>query len=243
MHRCSDWPFSLIICAYWVITEAAMPSIRISRLAVDSAEPAATTKLFWDDRLRGFGLKVEPSGTKSYLVQYRMGGRDTPTRRYTIGRHGSPWTPVTARSEAERLLRLAASGIDPQEAAKAQTRINRDFAFDRYAEKFLRDYGRRNWRPRTWASAESNMRRWVVPVLGRKPITKIRRSDLIAIFDRLPDTSPALARSIFALLRKLFVWAHERDDVERSPFDGFKSPQLCLLAIVCSLTLNLWRSC
>jgi hypothetical protein len=59
-------------------------------------------------------LVVTPGGAKSYAIDYRTGsGRGSPKRRLTIGKHGSPWTPETARSEARRLLAEVAAGRDP----------------------------------------------------------------------------------------------------------------------------------
>ena len=61
-----------------------------------------------------------------YLVRYRIFGRQ---RFVTIGRHGSPWTPDTARTEAKRLLGSVASNIDPQgEKAKAKAEAHAKWA-------------------------------------------------------------------------------------------------------------------
>src|SRR3546814_2440940 len=75
-----------------------------------------------------------------------MGGRETIARRYTIGAHGSPWTPTTARSEAERLLLLVGQGIDPVEADKQRRREAIDLAFDNYARHFTRSCTGEGWR-------------------------------------------------------------------------------------------------
>lgn len=200
-----------------------MPSVKLTKRSVEEAAAGGRDTFFWDESLSGFGLKVTKAGSKSYLVQYRMGGRGTATRRYTIGRHGT-WTPVTARAEAERVLRLAAGGIDPQAAAKERERVEQDYAFTAYAERFLNEFGKREWRPRTYTSAESNMRRWVSPVLGRKGLPSVTKRDLIEVLDRIPATSPALPRNLFALMRKLFNWAVERGDLDRSPMDNMKPP-------------------
>ena len=61
----------------------------------------------------GFGLKVTPAGNRIYVLQYRINGR---LRRYTIGKHGSPWSPDEARTEAEQLRGLIAKGTDPAQA-------------------------------------------------------------------------------------------------------------------------------
>jgi hypothetical protein len=76
---------------------------RVTKRVVDAAAPTGRDQFVWDTDVKGFGLKVTPVGRKVYLLQTRVGGR---LRRYTIGTHGSPWTPDAARSEALRLLGL-----------------------------------------------------------------------------------------------------------------------------------------
>ena len=198
--------------------------MKITKAVVDAAESGPSAKFLWDEQLTGFGLKVTPSGNKVYIVQYRTGGRGSSTRRATIGRHGSPWTPAMARAEAERLLLVVATGGDPQADKLAKRHVDTEFGFERYAERYLTEYGRRHWRPRTWAAVESNIRRYVLPVLGRKPMPAIGRSDVIRVLDQLPPKSPALPRNVFAHLRRLFSWAEERGDIERSPFTNLRSP-------------------
>ena len=200
-----------------------MPTGKITKRSVDGLAPGEKDILLWDEDLRGFGVKTTPAGTKTYLVQYRLGGRSAPTKRFTIGRHGT-WTPLTARLEAERVLRLADTGVDPQALALDYQRQQRDLGFAGYSDRFLIEYGKRHWRERTYAAAESNMRRWVVPVLGNKVLPGIARRDIVEVFDKLPASSPALPRNLFALMRKLFTWATERGDIDRSPFDQMRSP-------------------
>ena len=95
-----------------------MATGKITKRTLDALQAGAVTGFLWDDELKGFGLKITAGGSASYVVQYRMGGREAKTRRFTIGGHGSPWTPFTAREEATRLLRLVAQGIDPVESDK-----------------------------------------------------------------------------------------------------------------------------
>lgn len=201
-----------------------MATGKITKRSVDAATAGATDVFLWDEALKGFGLKVTRNGAKTYLLQYRMGGRGSPTRRHTIGRHGSPWTPTTAREEAERLLTQVARGVDPRAAEIERERVAADLAFDGYVERYLREYGVKRWRPSTYPTVESNLRRYVVPVLDRKPLSDIGRSDLVALFDSLPTGKPALPRNVYAHTSKLFSWAVERGDIDRSPFDGLKAP-------------------
>src|SRR5512144_8283 len=84
---------------------------KISKTAVDALKPE---NVLWDTVVRGFGVRCRQGGTRTYIVQYRAGsGRGATLRKYTIGKHGSPYTPDTARKEARRVLGLVASGADP----------------------------------------------------------------------------------------------------------------------------------
>src|SRR5690349_7163150 len=88
-------------------------AVKITKRIVDAATPGERDLFLWDAEVKGFGLKVTPTGSMVYMMLYRMGGRNTPTRRYTIGKHGSPWTPDEARDVAKRLLREVVAGRDP----------------------------------------------------------------------------------------------------------------------------------
>lgn len=199
--------------------------MRISKATVDSQAPSAKPTFLWDSELRGFGIKINPSGSKTYIVQYRMGGRDAATRRHTIGNHGSPWTPTSARKEAERILLQCRSGIDPRPAKPLPPPDQSHLAFDRYVERFLGDYGRRNWRAGTLSNARSYFQRWATPVLLDRPVTEISRKDVTAVLDSIPVDNPALPRSVFAAMRKLMGWALERGDIATNPMASMTSPK------------------
>jgi hypothetical protein len=110
-------------------------TIKIGKASVDNlGTPAEKDAFHWDESLKGFGVKVTPSGRKMYVVQYRTNGTAAPARRYTIGRHGSPWSPAAARSEAERLLLRVATGEDPAIAKQQKRADAADLAFSAYAD-------------------------------------------------------------------------------------------------------------
>lgn len=195
----------------------------MTKRSVDAVKPAEKDQFLWDNEISGFGLKVTPQGVRTYLLQYRMGGRGTPTRRFTIGRHGT-WTPDEARKEAKKLRQLVDRGEDPQAVNRERHRSEVELAFETYLERFLSLYGKPNWGEGTYFSAASDLRRYVLPAFGRKALPTIRRSDVVNLFDALPPEKVALRRNAFSHTRKLFSWAVERGDIQRSPFDGMKSP-------------------
>src|SRR5712671_56203 len=89
---------------------------KIAKRAVDALRPASDGReaVIWDTEVRGFGVRAQRGGSRSYIVHYRVGtGRGAPLRKLTIGKHGSPWTPEMARSEAKRLLGMVEDGADP----------------------------------------------------------------------------------------------------------------------------------
>ena len=72
----------------------------------------------WDIAVPGFGARRQRSEAVAYVLLYRTA--DGRSRRFTIGRHGAPWTPDTAREEARRLLGEVAQGNDPSAAKQAK---------------------------------------------------------------------------------------------------------------------------
>jgi hypothetical protein len=88
---------------------------KLTKRTVDGAAAAKADLFMWDDDLPGFGLRVKPSGAKSFLVQYRnANGR---SRRLTLGRYGI-LTAEEGRKEAKLALAAVVKGADPAESKK-----------------------------------------------------------------------------------------------------------------------------
>jgi hypothetical protein len=119
--------------------------------------------MLWDLELPRFGVKVSPGGGKSYVVQYRSRGR---VRRLTIGRHGQPWTPETARGEALRVLADVASGADPaviKVGARTASRV------DDLLDRFLSDHAEAKLRASTAREYTKTIKQVIRPALGPCP--------------------------------------------------------------------------
>jgi integrase len=215
-----------------------MASGLITKRAVDAVQPEARQTLLWDTRLKGFGLLVLPSGSRSYIFQYRIGGRSGRLRRYTIGRHGSPWTPDSARKRAEDLAETVRKGIDPKDAEQAELgarerekeraqeegRRNREMAFSDYVERFLGNGLKAGARSRTREGYASVLRNHITPVFGATPLPQIGRRDVVRVMDKIPADQPAVRRITFAVMRMLFKWAKGRGDIDISPLEGMDAP-------------------
>jgi hypothetical protein len=86
------------------------------RIGLRQVRSLKLRETIWDASLTGFGARRQKSNTVSYVLFYRTNeGRQ---RWFTIGKHGSPWTPETARDEAKRLLGEVAHKGDPAAGKK-----------------------------------------------------------------------------------------------------------------------------
>ncbi len=191
-------------------------AVKITKRTVDAAKPRDRDRFLWDKDPKGFGLKVTPAGNKVYVLQYRMGGRESPVRRFTIGKHGSPWTPDTARDEARRLLTEVGKGLDPM-AAKRQKRDDAvNLEFERYAGLFIDRYAKAN-QSRSWEETKRIFDYDLIPAFKGRSIAGLTRRDVAHTLEEIDRRAPAVARLAFAILRKLFSWAVGREDIAVSP--------------------------
>lgn len=144
---------------------------RINKRLVDSIAADGTDHILWDSDIGGFGLRVSPVGRLTYVLQYRIDGRE---RRYKIGRHGSPWTPETARLEAKRLLGSIADGEDPQ---KAKFDERAELSVAQVCDLYLTE-GLLTRKESSVSAARSDIENHVKPLLGIRRVAALTRADL-----------------------------------------------------------------
>ena len=147
---------------------------KITKRVVDSTKPGGRDVLVWDAELPGFGLRVKPSGTKSYVLQYR--NKEGRSRRLTIGRHG-PVTAERAREKALRLLADIAEGADPADG-KADARKAPTVA--ELAARYLAEgrVDKPTKKTSSWEADASNLRRHIVPLLGDRLAVALTAADV-----------------------------------------------------------------
>jgi hypothetical protein len=154
----------------------ASSKVRLTKTIVDSSAPRAKRYAVWDSELAGFAIRIEPSGTKSFVVRYRAdgGGRTAPQRYVTIGRFGN-LTVEEARKKAKKVLGQIAVGEDPA-AQRNSKRLEMNVAalVDLYeAEGCYIQRGVRQgepMKPLTKQYTIGRLRHHVVRLLGHKRI-------------------------------------------------------------------------
>ena len=177
---------------------------KITKRAVDATHPSGTDQFLWDRDLKGFGLKVTPTGNKVYLLQYRTGGRGTSTKRVTLGRHGA-LTPDQARKEAIRLAGAIANGTDPAAIRAAEKSAPTVAAL---AERFLNEHVATKTKPRTAVEYRRLVESIIVPAFGRKRVRDVTRSDISRLHHEQRAT-PYAANRTLAVLSKIFALAEK----------------------------------
>jgi integrase len=176
-----------------------MSGKRITLRVVEALEPRA---LAWDSDVRGFGVRCQREA-KVYVLKVRIAGKQ---RWFTIGRHGAPWTPETARREARRKLGEIAAGSDPA-VARAAEKANPTLA--ELVSMFLEEHAEAKRKPRTAAEYRRMLTMLVLPRLGERRVMAITRADIASLHHGLRAT-PYQANRVLAVLSKLFSWAEKR---------------------------------
>ena len=148
---------------------AKTETTRITKRMVDSLVPGQT---IWDAEIRGFGVRCQRRD-KVYMLKTRVGGRK---RWFTVGHHGSPWTPETARARARKMLSDIAAGHDLA-ALRLDGRITPPSMADLCA-RYMVEHAREHNKASSAYTDESNIKNHVLPLLGRLRVIDVTRADI-----------------------------------------------------------------
>jgi integrase len=155
-----------------------MTERKIGLREVRALKPGQTV---WDTAVAGFGARRQQSSAVSYVLIYRT--EEGRQRWHTIGRHGAPWTPGTAREEATRLLGKVADGIDPSAVKQAKRKAA---TVAELCDLYLADAeaGRLLTRRKvpkkasTLAIDRGRVARHIKPLLGQMKVAAVTREDV-----------------------------------------------------------------
>jgi integrase len=157
---------------------------KLGKHVCDTALPAEDQYELWDSELAGFGLRVMPSGVKSFIVRYRTdgGGRTAKRRTYTIGRYG-PLTVDQGRKQAKAVLGAVANGEDPgaKRVAKRGEMLMSELRALYEESGCVIQRGKKIGQPMQPLTKQYTLARidhHIVPLLGRKRLGDVRIPDV-----------------------------------------------------------------
>ena len=187
--------------------------IKLSDARIEKLKAEDVEYMVWDTRIAGFGIRVRPSGHKSYVYHRHAEGQ---SRKFTLG-------PVAlgsvdkARRDCMEVWGRMQSGERAEGAEGAEAPLFRDFVAG-------------SWRAACYEPCKSSTKTskdWVLnnqllPVFGALPLNKIDRSGVIRWFEGYSTTAPGGANSALLVFRQIMNHAISRGHIETNPTRGLK---------------------
>jgi len=178
----------------------------ISKTVVDRMQPGDTV---WDTQLKGFGARRQTHSI-SYIMKAFADGRQ---RWITIGKHGQPWTPATARKRALELK------INPDTVAREE---RKNLQLSDVVEEFRQEHFPK-LRASTRDAYEIMLSTHILPALGDASLRGLKHRD-VAQYHATKAHSPRSANFSLAVLSKLLAWAEDNGyrDLNSNPCGRIK---------------------
>ena len=189
-----------------------MPKDRLTQRRVDALKPRKKTLDVRDCVIRGFGVRVLPSGRKSYFLHSQIEGRRV---WHSIG-DAQTMTLECARCKATSLLAVRSRSDDALPPATAS------ILFEDVADEVFRRY-RRHWKPRTLKVNLGYYRNQILPWFRGRAIGDITRHDVQRWFASLHATPVAADRTapvLSVILRQAEVYGYRPEG--SNPCTGIK---------------------
>ena len=183
---------------------AARERVRLTDRAVARLRPREREYTVWDSQVTGLGVRVRPTGGKSWVLLEDAGGR---SRRVSLG-------SVSLKNAAEVRRECHARKAEP-DAAGAPRRVAplfRDFVEGAWKEAHFDEY-----KPSTRKGVRSLLDRQLLPVFGAKPLDRIMPEQIGRWFDRFSRTAPGNANHALDLLRGILNFAIALGHLETNP--------------------------
>ena len=185
---------------------------RLSDALALAAQPREREYAIHDEMLRGFMLRVQPGGSRSWVLRFR---RDGKPRRVTLGQVGT-MAADQARAAALALLAREKTGGRPLPPPASGPTLAR----------FAAEYVERrspSWKPSTHDSTMSYLHRVILPSLGAFRVDAVTRADIARWFHKYGRHRPGGANRAHDILRDMFnravTWGH-RPEAAGNPCAG-----------------------
>jgi hypothetical protein len=179
---------------------------KLTKRFVENIRPAGKDVVLWDQNMPGFGLRVQPSGIRSYVVQYRNAQRRS--RRLTIGKHGVV-TAERAREIARQILNSVHDHKDPRDPVAERRALINAPTVNHLLDQYIAEHVQKRNRRRTQEEVKRLIERHIRRQLGKYKVASVTRQDMAKLHSSLMGT-PRQANFVLAICSKVFglaeVW-------------------------------------
>ena len=172
----------------------------------------------WDAKLPGFGVRVSPTGTKTFVLLYYFNGRKC---RRSLGRF--PFVSLAdARGHAMTVLGQVANNIDPDAVALEPFAPR---SVETVVQEFIEKHCHRHNRASTAYATERLLRKHFCKPWAGRDLDSISRRDVMEVLDAaMSAQTPGIANHALFAVRKFFNWCVERGIIETNPCLGVARP-------------------
>ncbi len=180
-----------------------MVAIRLTQRRVDALRSRKTVRSVRDAELKGYGVRITPSGTKRYSLHSQHRGH----RVWKIVGDAAVMSEAEARAHARSMLAALRDDRD------IETEGSGDTLFETVAEEVFVRYGRR-WKPRTLAVNRRYLRSQILPFFAGRPVAEITREDVQRWFRSLHATPAGANRSapiLSVIMQQAEAWGYRPD--------------------------------
>ena len=169
---------------------------KLTKRSIEALAPREIDYIAWDNDVPGFGVRVMPSGRKSFVLQYRAGRR---SRRMVLGYVGIV-TPEQARTMAIHHLSALRQGVDPL----GERDTGRDAVTVKdLAARFDAEHIAVHLKPSTQKEYRRSLKKFILPFFGNRPIAEVSREE-VARFHHKYRHVPYQANRCLEILSKMF---------------------------------------
>jgi len=192
-----------------------MPHKRIylSDFSASTARPEQKEYIISDNKLPGFALRIQPTGTKSWVLRLTANGKST---RKTLG-NTKTLAAEAARARAHQMLAAHA----PPESAIVTEGDTPAITLSQLSQDFLASK-QHSWKPSTLKAINTYLRSSILPALGDTPINQLKTQQIAEWFHEYSVTSPGGANQALSHLRAMLKFARHSGTLPYSAPDPSK---------------------